>query len=115
MNEAFHFLAWSWNVTAAKSYATGRKPIGRLAPEVWRGYLSAILIEDARIGAVDLSVPLIAVPIPNAGPFIIDGWHHIARALRDGVPKLQVVLLTAEEEYTCRIHGYDKVSAVRIR
>ncbi|WP_433413247.1 hypothetical protein ACQP1V_29170 [Microtetraspora malaysiensis] len=102
MNESFHFLAWSWNVTMAKSYATGRKPTGRLAPDAWRGYLGAIRIEDARIGAVDLSVPLIAVPIPDAGPFIIDGWHRIACALRDGVSELQVVLLTAEEEYACR-------------
>ncbi|MCC5579242.1 hypothetical protein IMZ11_26800 [Microtetraspora sp. AC03309] len=115
MNEAFHFLAWSWDVTTAKAYAEGRKPTGRLDPDVWRGYLGAIRIDDTRIGTVDLSVPLIAVLIPNAGPFIIDGWHRIARALRDGVPKLQVVLLTAEEEYACRIHGGDKVPAVRLR
>ncbi|WP_165900796.1 hypothetical protein [Microbispora triticiradicis] len=52
MNEASHFLAWFWNVTMAKSCATGRTPTGRLAPDAWRGYLGAIRIKDAHIRAV---------------------------------------------------------------
>ncbi|MFF4778991.1 hypothetical protein ACFY05_39825 [Microtetraspora fusca] len=113
--EAFHFLAWSWNVTTANTYAEGRPTTGRLDPRKWSGYLGAIRIDEAHVGEVDLSVPLIAVPIPNAGPFVIDGWHRIARALREGVTDLRVVVLTAEEEYACRIYGGDKVPGPWIR
>ncbi|MEU8178632.1 hypothetical protein AB0C14_37685 [Microbispora hainanensis] len=113
--EAFRFLAWAWNVTVAKTYANGRTPEGRLSPRAWAGFLTAIWINEDHISEVDLSVPLIAVPIPNAGPFIIDGWHRIARALREQVAELPVIILTEQEEYDCRIYGGDKVPTARFR
>ncbi|TLP57858.1 hypothetical protein [Microbispora triticiradicis] len=113
--EAFRFLAWAWNVTAAKAYAEGRTPEGRLSPRAWAGFLSAIWINEDHISEVDLSAPLIAVPIPNAGPLIIDGWHRIARALREQVTELPVIILTEQEEYACRIYGGDKAPTARFR
>ncbi|KAA9375969.1 hypothetical protein F5972_24935 [Microbispora cellulosiformans] len=113
--EAFRFLAWAWNVTVAKAYAEGRTPEGRLSPCAWAGFLTAIWINEDHISEVDLSVPLIAVPIPNAGPFIIDGWHRIARTLREHVIELPVIILTEQEEYACRIYGGDKAPTARFR
>ena len=113
--ETFRFLAWAWNLSMAKPLAEGRTPGGRLDPAQWRGLLGTIRLDDDYIGDVDLSVPLIAVPIPDAGLFIIDGWHRIARALREEITELPVIVLTAEEEYTCRIYGGDKqTSTIRI-
>ncbi|MEZ0076252.1 hypothetical protein [Planotetraspora sp. GP83] len=113
--EVFHFLAWSWNITAAKGYAHGRKPGGRLSPRAWGRYLAAIWIDEVRVSEVDLTVPLIAVPIPDAGLFIIDGWHRIARALREEVAELPVIVLAEQEEYACRIYGGEKTPTIWIR
>jgi hypothetical protein len=47
--------------------------------------------------SVDLSVPLIMVPIQN-GALPIDGWGRIARAIAEGRPTLSAVALTRGEK-----------------
>ncbi len=107
--EAFQLLAWKWNVTAAKRYAAGRAAGGHIAPANWSGLLSVIAVDEVHARSVDLTEPLIAVPAPSGdGLLIIDGRHRVHRALANGVERLPVVLLTAEEELRCRIHGGEK-------
>ncbi|MEU8178634.1 hypothetical protein AB0C14_37695 [Microbispora hainanensis] len=104
--ETFRLMGWTWDVSAAKKYAASRHPGGHLRPRHWAGLLALIDIDQAHAELVDLSEPLIAVPAsPRGGALVIDGWHRIARALREGVTELPVILLSKEEEYACRIHG----------
>jgi hypothetical protein len=103
--ETFQMLAWKWNVTAAKQHTADREPEGSLDPANWAGMLFLIRIDHEYAATVDLAEPLIAVPIPDAGWLIIDGWHRIHKALTAGVEKLPVIVLTPEEELACRIHG----------
>jgi len=107
--EQFHLLAWRWDVTAAKALAAGRAPNATLVPADWAGLLRLIRIDADHAATVDLAQPLIAVPIPHdGGPLIIDGWHRLHQALSTGVEHLAAILLTAEEELACRIHGGEK-------
>ncbi|RBQ15333.1 hypothetical protein DP939_36445 [Spongiactinospora rosea] len=107
--EVFHLLAWRWNITAAKGFAAGRTPKGTLAPAEWAALLSLITIDPDHAANVDLSEPVIAVPVPDAGgPLVIDGWHRIYKALTTGTDRLPAILLTPEEERICRIHGGEK-------
>lgn len=103
--EWFQMLAWRWNITVAKQLAQGREPQGRLDPGAWKGMLGLLAINIEHAARVDLSEPLIVVPVPNGGMLIIDGWHRLYKALDTGVAELYAVVLTAEEELACRIFG----------
>ncbi|QFY12933.1 hypothetical protein GBF35_45950 [Nonomuraea phyllanthi] len=106
--ETFQMLAWKWNITAAKQLTAGREPTGQLDPQAWAGMLYLIRIDHAHAATVDLDEPVIAVPIPDAGWLIIDGWHRIHKALTHDVDRLPVIVLTPEEELACRIFGGEK-------
>ncbi|WP_440063885.1 hypothetical protein [Streptosporangium sp. OZ121] len=105
--EEFYYLAYAWDVTTAKAFAAGREPTGNLVVKEWAGILSTIEVDKDAAATVDLGEPIIVVPIDDAGHFPIDGWHRITRALRDGVPELKAVILTADEERQARIYGGD--------
>lgn len=106
--EFFQMLAWRWDVTAAKKLTQGRTPDGRIEPSEWAGMLRLVAINAEHATQVDLSEPLIVAPVPNGGLLIIDGWHRLRKALDTGVPELFAVVLTAEEELTCRMFGGEK-------
>ncbi|MET9244916.1 hypothetical protein [Nonomuraea sp. NPDC003709] len=106
--EFFQMLAWRWDVTAAKKLTQGRTPDGQIEPSEWAGMLRLVAINAEHAAQVDLSEPLIVAPVPNGGLLIIDGWHRLRKALDTGVPELFAVVLTAEEELTCRMFGGEK-------
>ncbi|WP_395111306.1 hypothetical protein [Actinomadura sp. SCN-SB] len=103
--EMFVLLGWAWDIDTATRLAA-RHPvqhadIGRLA---WARAL--IHIDPDHAATVDLSRPLLAVPIPDAGaPLVIDGYHRIHRAVTTGIRTLPVVLLDEADERACRIRG----------
>ncbi|WP_431898380.1 hypothetical protein [Nonomuraea sp. bgisy101] len=102
-------MAWQWDVSAAKKLAVGRVPDTRVEVAAWAAMARLIGINADHVPNVELDEPLIAVPVPNGeGPMIIDGWHRICKALRRGVPELDAVALTSDEELACRIHGGEK-------
>ena len=64
--------------------------------------------EHAMSDKVDLSVPLLAVMVgkgKSRGMFIIDGWHRVYKAYRQGVESLPAIVLLAAEERACRLSG----------
>ncbi|GAA2213302.1 hypothetical protein GCM10009850_087640 [Nonomuraea monospora] len=103
--ETFQLLAWKWNITAAKKATQGRTPVARIEPRDWAGMLRVIVINTEHAARVDMSEPLIVAPVPNGGMLIIDGWHRLYKALATDVEELRAVVLTAEEEHACRMHG----------
>lgn len=103
--EFFQMMAWRWDITTAKKLTRARVPQGRIDPREWAGMLRLIAISTEHAAQVDLSEPLIVATVPNGGMLIIDGWHRLYKALDNGVPELQAVILTAEEELACRIFG----------
>jgi len=108
-HEFFQFLAFRWDVTRAKQIAANLR-VHRMSPQSWFGWLSAIQIDEEYLSRVDLDRPVIAARIREAGggAMIIDGWHRIARAQREGVTELPVVLLDEAQEYEVRVFGGDK-------
>lgn len=70
--------------------------------------LFLVHINEAHAATVDLTKPLIAAPIEDAGYLVIDGWHRVWKARNLGVETLPVHYLTAEEERLIRLYGGDK-------
>ncbi|MFD9939588.1 hypothetical protein ACFWYW_25000 [Nonomuraea sp. NPDC059023] len=106
--EFFQMMAWRWDITKAKKLTQGRAPQGRIEPREWAGMLQLISINHEHAAQTDLSEPLIVATVPNGGMLIIDGWHRLYKALTTEAPELSAIVLTAEEELACRMHGGDK-------
>jgi len=107
--ERFVFLAFEWNVDKAKELVAGKEP-DQASLDGIDGMLSMIRInkEHAMSDEVDLSRPLIAVPITVDGEtsnVVIDGWHRIYKARQQGLATLPSYVLSAEEELVCRTSG----------
>ncbi|MFE0156519.1 ParB N-terminal domain-containing protein [Nonomuraea sp. NPDC059007] len=105
--EFFQMMAWRWDITKAKKLTQGRAPKGRIEPREWAGMLQLVSINHEHATQTDLSEPLIVATVPNGGMLIIDGWHRLYKALTTGVTELSAIVLTAEEELACRMHGGD--------
>ncbi|MFI6909738.1 hypothetical protein ACIBKY_51345 [Nonomuraea sp. NPDC050394] len=105
--EVFHWGPYAWDVSAAKNIVADRVPIGRVKPAEWGGFGALVAIDREHAKTVDLTVPLIAVPVPgtHGSPLILDGWHRLLRSYLDGVDELLTHVLTAAEEAQIRIHG----------
>lgn len=104
-SEMFVLLGWAWDIDTASRLAVRHRPqpvdIGPLA---WAR--PVIQIDPDHAATVDLSRPLLTVPIPNTDtPLVIDGWHRIHRALITGIHELPVIRLDAGDERACRIRG----------
>jgi hypothetical protein len=73
-----------------------------------RGWLGLIHIDTKHAATVDLSKPLLVVPLrdgagEDAGPLVIDGWHRVHRALSEGRSHLPALVVTPEIEQAARI------------
>lgn len=107
--EMFRFLNRAWDITAARQLIeNGTGEHVRLPVAGWARLLGLIAIDPARANAVDLGRPVIVAQIPDTGgplvgPMVIDGWHRIHRAHRDGVEHLPAVLLDADAEASIRL------------
>ena len=100
--EVFRLLVWTWDISEAHrlaaSYPVHQVDIGGLV-----GFAPLIRVNPAHLDAVDLAVPILIVPVPELGNLVIDGWHRIHRALRDGVTVLPARVLSEVDEQHCRI------------
>ena len=107
--EWFQFLAYRWDVTAAQQIAA-ELPVYRFDPQPWFSWLGAIRLNENLVPTVDLERPLIMVCLREAdgAVILIDGWHRLARAQREGAKELPVVVLDEDQEYEVRIFGGDK-------
>ncbi|WP_433426237.1 hypothetical protein ACQP1V_43070 (plasmid) [Microtetraspora malaysiensis] len=106
MREVFRFGFYAWNINLAEDIVQGREPDHIRVDEA--GPLFFVRIDEAYAATVDLTKPLILAPFADCGNLVIDGWHRIWKARRDGVETLPAHLLTPEEEYRVRIYGGDK-------
>jgi hypothetical protein len=98
----FRLLAWAWDIGEAHRLAGGypvqQVDIGGLA-----GFASLIRVDPTHVDEVDLSVPILIAPVPELGNLVIDGWHRVQRALRDGITVLPARMLSEADEQHCRI------------
>lgn len=101
--ETFYYRASSFDVRQAKRIIH-ENPREKIQYDVNKVsyYLEsgAISINEEIVEKADMSIPLIIVS--SKGPngvsyFPIDGWHRIARAIKEGVPTLPAYVLTLEE------------------
>jgi hypothetical protein len=103
--EYFHFLTYRWDITRAKAVAADL-PVERFDPRPYFTWLGAVRIDEDHLAQADLSEPLILARVTElGGAMLIDGWHRLARALRDGVTDLPCVVLDAEQERRVRVFG----------
>lgn len=108
-HEEFQFLTYRWDITKAWTIAEGL-PTRRFNPEPWFGWLGLIQIDEDHLASADLNRPILTVKIRELGnaALVVDGWHRLARAQRDGVGELPVIVLDEDQEYQVRIWGGDK-------
>ena len=108
-HEMFQFLTYRWDITEAGKIAAGL-PVHRFNPQPWFGWLGLIQIDPEHMASADLERPILVVKIRELGssPLVIDGWHRLAKAQRDGVADLPVIVLDEDQEYDVRIWGGDK-------
>lgn len=103
--EMFVLLGWAWDIDTATRLAA-RHPVTEADVDRLAWARPVIQINPDHAATVDLSRPLLAVPIPNAQtPLVIDGYHRIHRALTIGVRTLPVIVLDEHDERACRIRG----------
>jgi hypothetical protein len=107
--EYFRYLAYHWDVTAAKQIAR-TLPVRHLNPRPWFTLLAGVALDELHIPHVDLAQPLIVVRVPGMGGglLVIDGWHRLARARSEGVNELPFVLLDGDQERQVWISGGSK-------
>jgi hypothetical protein len=107
--EEFQFLAYRWDVTKARQIAA-TLPVRRFSAEPWFGWLGLIRVDEEHLQEADLNRPLLMARIRelNGSALIIDGWHRLAKASRNDVTELPVIVLDEIQEYEVRIWGGDK-------
>jgi hypothetical protein len=102
--EVFRFLAWAWDVTEGHRRAADY-PIRQVNITVLAGFAQLIRVTPEHLDRVDLTRPILIIStVPElAGKLVIDGWHRVHRALRDGLTHLPAWLLTEADEQHIRI------------
>jgi hypothetical protein len=107
--EEFQFLAYRWDIIRAWEIADGL-PVRTFNAEPWFGWLGLIQIDEHHLTSADLGRPILMVKIGelDGSVLIVDGWHRLAKAQRDGVTELPVIVLDEDQEYDARVWGGDK-------
>ncbi|MFG2091590.1 hypothetical protein [Spirillospora sp. NPDC048824] len=104
-DQVFVLLGWAWDVAVAARAAT-RHPVKRANVSDICALGALIRIDHDHAETVDLSHPLLAVPLPEVrAPIVIDGWHRIHKARQTGVTELPIIFLNADDERACRLMG----------
>jgi len=104
-DQVFVLLGWAWDVALAARAAT-RHPVTHANVSDIGALGALIRIDPEHAETVDLSRPLLAVPLPDVGtPIVIDGWHRIHKARQTGISELPIVFLNADDERACRLMG----------
>lgn len=107
-HDYFTFLSYTWDVTAAADLAAGL-PVQPFVVKSAFHLLPFIHVDQEHALTVDLEEPLLAVYLKEVdSPLVIDGWHRVARAAKEGVTELPCWLLTADQERRVRLYGGDK-------
>jgi hypothetical protein len=99
-----------FDIDKAIELVKGREADDTTDPRVWKQFLSTVDGSTYGLGiginvehskTVDLEKPLILAivtfPSGTKSPFVLDGWHRIAKACREGVEELPLHLLSASE------------------
>ena len=107
--EVFQFLTYRWNVTKAQQVAA-TLPVRQFNAEPWFGWLGLIHVDEDHLQDANLDRPILMVKIRELGgsALVIDGWHRLAKAQREGVTELPVIVLDEDQEHDARIYGGDK-------
>ena len=101
--EIFRFLAFAWDVTEGHRLAADY-PVYQADVTVLAGLASFITVNPAQLDRVDLTRPLLVAPVAALDTnLVIDGWHRVHRALRDGLTHLPARVLSEADEQHIRI------------
>lgn len=106
MYEHFQFMQYSWDVSAAAERAAGL-PVGTLEVDSCRSVLPWVCVDQEHAATVDLEVPLLAVRVKDMDDLliVIDGWHRLTRAVKEGRAELPCRVLGEEDEFAVRLTG----------
>lgn len=103
-DETFRLLAFAWNVTQGHELVADQEPIVIDITGV-RSFLPLVQVDDNAVATANyIDYPILIATLPM-GPFPIDGWHRIVKALQDGVTVLMGHVLTPTQERSIRIRG----------
>ncbi|MBB5154983.1 hypothetical protein [Saccharopolyspora phatthalungensis] len=124
--QTFGFLIWKWCKDRAQELIRTDWDAARLHPEVSITGLDHLLplappepgklrlvqieVDPEYAMTTDLNKPIIAAPLApehddsgNRSVMVIDGWHRVYRARREGREVLPIFLLSPDAEQACRI------------
>jgi hypothetical protein len=102
-HETFEFFGFAWNVAAARRILAAKlRPSHPIEVPDLKGIMRMMDIKPDKITKANLTVPLIVVKAGNWW-LPIDGWHRIARAIKEGMGELPSVRLTNEEQKRIRM------------
>jgi hypothetical protein len=107
--EVFRFLGWAWDVTKARRLIDdGVGTRVELPVADWARLVGLIAVDPDHAATVNLDQPVVLVDIADTGglmvgPFVIDGWHRIYRAHREGRSHLPAYLLDPAAEARVRL------------
>lgn len=109
--ETYQFFVGAWDVAKAKEIIQ-KKPrkIVQVNLKNLQHYVqrkdadrSAHRIDWTKVDSnLDLDFPLIAITVQNAGPWIIDGWHRMAKGFEQQRLVYNVAILTERESEKIR-------------
>lgn len=99
----FEWGAWRWDIAAALALiAAAPREAKTITVAPWLQFMGVMRVNTDHAAQVDLSIPLLLAPFLGAY-MVIDGWHRLWRAEREGVERLPAYLLTAAEEKKIRL------------
>lgn len=104
-DETFHWGAYIWDIAAAQHLLTAKpRPVVSLSVAAAMKLIGMIRINEGHAIGRDLREPLIVVPFLGSW-MVIDGWHRLWRADREGTSHLPAYPLSVAEERKVRLHG----------
>jgi hypothetical protein len=104
--ERFHFLTAEWDVAKAwgivAAWSKHQRYRRRRICSIVNAPTALIAINQDIVAVADLSLPLLAV-VEQGSLFVIDGWHRIAKAQKEGVTTLPAFVFLDHENKKIRV------------
>ena len=96
--EIFGFVTTEINVQKVRDIL-GKLPIEPIEIDVksWSRFASMVAMETRPDVSVDLRVPVLLIELPGEdGPLMVDGYHRLEKAEREGISSLRAYMLPKE-------------------
>lgn len=96
--EVFDCVGHEFDIQKAKRIIVkSPRPVVKVNVANYSALLDSVVKLDRRNVTYDLSVPIIIGTLRNGGLLLLDGWHRVQGAVKEGVEELPAVILDKDE------------------